>query len=446
VTFLQRWRRWSRRELIAGVIVLTGLMAFIVVTYGVVVLGGGALFDATASTDVALSVVATAVVALAFDPLQTRLEAVASRAVHGGQTSPFEVLRRFSETVTGTYAAEELPARMARVLADGTGAAWSQVWIVVDGRPTLAASWPPQLVAEMVGPEAPSPDHQAPGRRTLPVRPDRELLGHLVVQEREGVSLSPVEERLFAELAAHAGHVLRGASLRADLERRLTQLSAVADELRVSRQRLVDVHDHKRRLLERDIHDGAQQHLVALAVNLRLAQTVSQKSASRAMDLLRKQQEAARTCIENLDELTNGIYPPFLEGDGLGLALEAAAATSPIAVTVTAERIGRYPRSVEAAAYFCCLEALQNAVKHSHASNIAIVLLDEPGALSIAVEDDGIGFEADRTGSGAGLANMNDRISALGGSLTVAASASGGARISALLPSGGRVVTAAGSR
>ena len=253
---------------------------FVVLVYVVIVLGGGVLIGHTASPSVPLSVLATAVVALAFEPVQARLEAFASRTMHGGVASPYDVLSRFSETVSGSYAAEELPSRMARVLAEGTGAEWSQVWLVVGDRPRLAATWPPEATRERAaGDLRDTVEDEVAGRRSLEVRHGSEVLGVLVVQEHEHRPLTTVEERLFEGLARQAGPVLRGARLRAQLELRRAELSARADELRGSRERLVDLQDEERRLLERDIHDGAQQHLVALAVNLRLAQTLAAAGA-----------------------------------------------------------------------------------------------------------------------------------------------------------------------
>lgn len=422
---------------------LGGLTAFVVLVYVGIVLGGGVLIGDTSSPDLALSVLATAVVALAFDPVQTRLEQWASRAVHGGAPSPYEVLRQFSEAVTGSYHAEELPARMARVLADGTGAAWSQVWLVGGDLPQLAATWPPHAAPAATALDPATHDGTVPGRRSLPVRQGGELLGILVVQERERQPLTPVEERLFAGLAGQAGIVLRGARLRAELGRRAAELSARAEELRLSRQRLVDLQDAERRLLERDIHDGAQQHLVALAVNLRLALTLAQRSPERADLLLAGQQQAAAEAAATLVRLSRGIFPPLLEDEGLPGALRAAVDTSVIPVEVTASNVGRYAAQVEAAAYFCCLEAVQNAAKHSGASTIRVTLHGEPGSLWFTIEDDGTGFDSSSTPGGSGLTNMRDRVGSVDGTLTTRSVPTGGTRITGWLPTTADTVAAA---
>ncbi len=323
---------------------------------------------------------------------------------------------------------------MARVLTDGTGAAWSQVWIVVGNRPTLAATWPPSAARETPADDLDPRDARMPGRRALPVRHVGELLGVLVVQEREHLALTSVEERLFAGLADQAGLGLRGARLRAELELRAAELSARADELRASRQRLVDAQDDERRRLERDIHDGAQQHLVALAVNLRLAHTLSDRSPERAGGLLAAQEQAATEAIDTLVQLSRGIYPSTLGEAGLAAAVRGAVDNLVIPVEVTASHVDRYPANVEAAAYFCLLEALQNAAKHSGATAIRVTLRGEPGSLTVAVEDDGSGFDPGTTPVGAGLANMRDRVESVGGTLTTDTTPAAGTRIRARLP------------
>jgi signal transduction histidine kinase len=430
---LQRWRGLTRRDLLVGALVLSGLVLFVLATYVLIVVGAGALTGHLTSPQLGPSMLATAVVALAFDPVQRRLESVASRMVDGGRPAPYEVLRRFSETVTGSYPAEELPVRMARVLADGTGAEWAQVWVTVRNTPTLAATWPPRAA-----PDQTDPDSRV---RSMPVRHAGELLGLLVVKTHEGVALTSVEERLFAGLASQAGLVLRGTALRVQLSRRLTELTARADELRASRQRVVDAQDEARRLLERDIHDGAQQHLVALAVNLRLAHTLSLTSPAEVDPVLAHQCLAAEEAIATLVRLSQGIYPPLLTERGLTDALRSAGETSIVPVRIDATGVGRYAGEVEAAAYFCALEALQNAGKHSGASAVRLTLLGEPDHISVVVEDDGVGFEPAGTDEGAGLVNMLDRAESVGGVLSVTSALGTGTKVAIRLPATSRGAT-----
>jgi signal transduction histidine kinase len=417
------WRRRTRQEKVVSLLVLAGLTAFVVVVYVVVVLGGGALIGRTSSPDLLLSVLATAAIALAFDRVQSFMERVARTLVYGDKAPPFDVWKRFSSTVTGSYPWQELPSRMAQVLAEGTGARAAEVWLLVQDRSVLAATWPPGVPAAVEG---------APGVRARAVRYGGEDLGHLVVQE--AAPLTDVEERLFAGLADQAGLVLRSARLRAELEARIDELSTRAAELQTSRQRLVDVLDERRRVLERDIHDGAQQHLVALAVNLRLAQTLSEKAPERAREILAAQAQATDDAVDTLVRLSRGIYPPLLVEQGLVAALEAVAASSPVPVTVTAEGVGRLPAHLEATAYFACLEALQNAVKHAGASGVRIAVHGDVHALSLSVSDDGAGFDVDAVTPGAGLANLRDRVESVGGTLTTESLPGAGTQVRVRLP------------
>jgi len=436
-----------RGDLLGRVVVLGGLAGFVVTTYVVVVLGGGALVGQTDSPDLTLSVLATAVVALGFEPMQHRLEQAARQLVDGGTPTPYDVLSRFSQTVTGGYTTEELPGRMATVLGEGTGAEWAQVWLTVQDRLVLAATWPPDAAADATPTEPPEPvddarDATGDRRRALPVRHGGQVLGVFRLQERPDQPLTTVEERLFSGLAAQAGLVLRLVGLRAELAARHDDLVTRAAELRASRERLIETQDAERRRLERDIHDGAQQHLVALAVNLRLAETVAARSPERAARVLADQAVAAREAIDTLSQLSRGIYPQLLADEGLVPALRAAVATSPVPVTVEADP-ARPPGGVEAALYFFAMEAVQNAAKHAAASAVTVRLTvagEGPDARwRLSVTDDGAGFDAagaEAAGGGAGLSNMRDRLDAVGGSVELVSHPGQGTAVVAEVPVG----------
>jgi signal transduction histidine kinase len=421
-------RRRSRREWLSLALVFVGLVGFVGVTYLLVVVGGGLLVGHADTPHVGLSVLATALVALGFDRVLTRLEAFAARVAQRGQPSPYDVMRRFSGVVSGARPDEDLPLRMARLLAEGTGAEWAQVWVAVGGQPVPAATWPPEAMARLVR----SPEWD-PGTRRLPVRHGEEDLGMLVLRERPGAPLTPVEERLFAGLAAQAGLVLRGARLRAELEQRLAELSAREAELRESRERLVDAHDETRRALERDIHDGAQQHLVALAVNLRLAASLRATAPQRATALLAAQEGASEETVATLVRLSRGIYPPLLEEAGVATALRAAAGDG--SFVVAAVGTARHPIDVEAAAYFCGLEAVQNASKHAAATAVRVDVDAGPDGVTLTVSDDGKGFDPTEVKDGAGLANIRDRVDSFGGTLRLTTAAGQGTRLRVVIPS-----------
>jgi signal transduction histidine kinase len=403
------------------VVVLAGLAAFVVGVYAVVVLGGAALLGRSDSPLV-LSIAATALVALGFEPVQRRLED-AARSATGGPASAYDVLSRFSETVTGGYATEELPARMARLLAEGTGAAWAQVWLTARDRSTLAATWPADVGAS------------GAGTRAMAVQHGGQVYGVLRLQEQPGLPLSAVEERLFAGLAAQAGLVLRLVGLRADLAARRDELARRAVDLRTSRDRLIATQDAERSRLERDMHDGAQQHLVALAVNLRLAETIAARSPERAVPVLAEQAVAARAAIATLTELSRGLYPRPLADDGLVAALREAVAASPVPVRVSGDGAGRLPAAVERALFFVALEALQNAAKHAGAASVTVRVEVADDECRLVVEDDGSGFVGGAApGHGAGLDNMRDRVDAVGGTLTVLSEAGRGTAVTATVP------------
>ncbi|WP_369133841.1 histidine kinase [Modestobacter sp. I12A-02662] len=413
-------RSWGERR--ATLTTVAGLVAFVAATYAAVVGGGSLLLGSPGAPSPALSVVATAVVALGIEPVQTRLERRAARRTWAGRPSPEEALRRFRAATGAAVPAPELPGRIARTLAEATGGAQAQVWLDVRGRPALVAAEPPG-----------APDGGDGPVQVLEVRHAGERLGELRLHRPAGRPVTAVEERLVGALAGQAGLALRGARLRAELTDRLAELSARAEELRASRERLVVAQDAERRGLERDVHDGAQQHLVALAVQLRLVQAVARRDPGRAAELLAQQAAAAHTAVDTVQALSRGIYPAVLTERGLPAALAAAAAASPIPVRVSADGVGRYPAGVEAALYFTGLEALQNAVKHSGARQVRVRVMVDAGDLVLTVADDGRGF-GPGVDPGAGLVNMRDRLDAVGGSLLVEAALGHGVRVRATAP------------
>jgi signal transduction histidine kinase len=422
----------SRSDPRSATVVVCGLVGFVTLVYAVIVLGGGLLIGQKSSPNVVLSIVATATVALAFESVQARLERLANRLL-GVAGSPYEVLTRFTAT-TAADLVDDLPHRMATLLAEGTGAPAAQVWLMVDHQPVLAASWPASDADYPLGTVGTMHVTSSATWRSLPVREGDETLAVLSLQEREGTPLSPVEERLFVGLAAQAGLVLRSARLRTQLSARLVELSARATELDASRHRLIETQDAERRKLERDIHDGAQQNLVALAVNLRLADTLLGRSRERAAVILGQQSAAAEETIATLTRLSRGIYPVELAEQGLVPALEAVAAGSVVPVHLQSEPGLELSPEVQAALYFCCLEALQNAIKHAGETAVRISLGRSDDELCLVVSDDGAGYSESEVLPGAGTANMRDRIDAIGGTLRVTSRKGNGTRVEARVP------------
>jgi len=254
------------------------------------------------------------------------------------------------------------------------------------------------------------------------VRHQDELLGALAVTKPPNEPLSAAEGKLIDDLAAQAGLMLRNVRLTEDLRARL-------EDLRASRQRLVAAQDEERRRIERNIHDGAQQQLVALAVKLNLTRSLIGRDDDKAQSLVDQMKAEANDALGDLRDLARGIYPPLLADQGLGAALLAQARKATIPVEVAANGLERYPQEAEAAVYFCCLEALQNVAKYSHATHATVRLTSDNGDLRFEVTDDGRGFDASAPSYGSGLRGMADRLEALGGSLTVRSSTGAGTTV-----------------
>ncbi|WP_051178388.1 sensor histidine kinase [Nocardia concava] len=212
-------------------------------------------------------------------------------------------------------------------------------------------------------------------------------------------------------------------------------LAERADQLTASRARLVAVTDAERRRLEQDLHDGAQQQLVAVAVTLQLARQTAADDAAACAELIGEAGELLQTAIAEIRRLAQGIYPPLLARDGLRAALPAAATRSPVPVRVRVDRIGRYRQDIETALYYCCLEALQNSAKHGGPGTTVVITAHQTsGTLLLTISDTGRGFDPTLATEGSGLTNMKDRLSVIGGTLTIDTAPALGTRLTATIP------------
>jgi signal transduction histidine kinase len=386
-----------RKTVVAGV-----LAVFVGVVYAAFVAAGSLLVG---SNDTTIAVVAAVVLAVAFQPVRTRARRFADRVVYGKRANPYEVLTEFSSRVGGAYATEDVVPRMAQILGEGAGAKVARVWLRVGRELRPSASWPSDATAQSnvaIDGDAVPTMH---GAYAAAVRDRGELLGALSVEMPASDPMTPDKERLVADLASQAGLVLRNVAL--------------VEELRESRRRLVAAQDHERRKLERNIHDGAQQQLVALAVKARLARQFVTRDPAKTEEMLGQIETETQTALDDLRDLARGIYPPLLADKGLGSALDAQARKAPLPVRVDADAVGRLPQDVEAAVYFSCLEALQNVAKYAQASSATVELRLEASTLHFAVSDDGCGFDPTSV-SGSGLQGVTDRLAAIGGTFEVA--------------------------
>jgi signal transduction histidine kinase len=241
-----------------------------------------------------------------------------------------------------------------------------------------------------------------------------------------------VHDRTLSDEPELLGSVTAAAGLAMENERLQAQLRARVEELRASRARIVEAGTQERRRLERNLHDGAQQRLVALSLTLRLAQTKVAKDPEKAVEMLAAAQEELTLAQAELRELARGIHPAVLSDRGLGAALEALAGRAPIEVDLAELPSDRLPEPIEAAAYFVVAEALTNVVKYAHASQATVRVARMNGSAVVEVADDGIGgADPDR---GSGLRGLADRVSALDGRMVLDSPAGSGTRLRAEIP------------
>jgi signal transduction histidine kinase len=420
-----RYRLYQIDVVLNRTLVYGALAVGITVVYAGVVVGVGSLVGALGRHDPAtgttetltLSLVATAVVAVAFQPLRERVQRVANRLVYGRRLSPYEVLADFSRRMAGALSVDAVLPRLAQATAIGIGATRTRVRVYVPGGRDQAIAWPANALAEQF-------------ERTTPVHHQGALVGEIAVSKPSGEPLTAIEHALLDDLAAQAGPALGNVRLAADLR-------VQAEELRKSRQRIVAAQDQERRRIERDLHDGAQQHLVAMAVNLQIVEDLLGTDPDEAASLLSEVRGEVSEALGTLRNLARGIYPPALAEHGLGAALEAHLVKTFPAVRLESDTAAVDLRStpeVEAAGYFCVLEALQNCAKHAPHAKVRVRLYAEPDHLTFEVSDDGPGFAQTRSPTGTGLQGMADRLAAVGASLTVRSEPGSGTVVTGRLP------------
>ncbi len=326
---IMKYRLYDIDVVISKTLVYGALAAFITGVYVLVVVVIGSAGAGLASTgsrpSLALSILATAIVAIAFQPVRQRLEHLANRLVYGQRATPYEMLSAFSARMGEAYAIEDLLPRLARILAEGTAAARASVWLRHGDELLPAASWPPdaaptvaQTVPPAADPAAPVRVDAAAGEQLALVRHQGDLLGALSVVRRRDEPFTPAQDKLLSELAAQAGLVLRNVRLTAELLERLDDLSA-------SRQRIVTAQDQERLRIQRDIAGGAQQQLSDLTSRLRDAEAAVGSDPARECTLIASLKADVAVIVESLRELARGIYPPLLADQGLAAAIRAQA-------------------------------------------------------------------------------------------------------------------------
>ena len=436
-----------------------GSAAVVAVIYLVIVLGlGEAPGDNADRRLLGFSIVAAALAVIGYLPVRGRLAAFATRFVYGTREAPGESLRTFGSRMTRAVSMDELLLQLAESLRKtmrldcaeiytGAGDVLERTVSVPDAggrsivltdreRPVVARAGVSGSAWASVWLPALLDGREQAQLRVAPISHAGELLGLIVVERgARADTFTDEDDRVLTELARQAGLAFHNSQLDSALQTTLDALRKQADELRESRARIVASGDAERRRVERDLHDGAQQHLVALAINLRLARDIVAEDPDGAGEMLGQLADDVQLTIKELRELAHGIYPPLLADNGLGDALRAAASRSPLKVLVTvADDVGRYPAEVEAAIYFSCLEALQNAAKHAQQATVELRLWTESGGLLFSVTDDGPGFDPAVARRGHGYVNMADRLGAIGGTVRWDSKPGHGAAVNGSVP------------
>jgi signal transduction histidine kinase len=252
--------------------------------------------------------------------------------------------------------------------------------------------------------------------------------------ERDGAPVAALlHDRSLADEPALLDAVTAAAAIALENERLQAELRARLEELRGSRQRVIEAGQDERQRLERDLHDGAQQRLIALSLELgRLGNRLDDRPDARSR-LDRARQEVAMS-LEELRAVARGIHPAVVSGHGLGVALESLAARAPVPVRLLVELEARMPEPLEVAAYYVVSESLANIAKHACATSASVDVTRENGELVVEVVDDGVGG-AD-TERGTGLRGLADRVEALGGRVRIWTPLGGGTRVRAEMPCG----------
>ncbi|HEX6446041.1 MAG TPA: sensor histidine kinase [Streptosporangiales bacterium] len=409
---ISRHRLYGIDRLISRALVVGALGVFISGVYVAIVVGIGTLIGQR-HPSIALSVVATAVVAVAFEPVRTRVRRLANRAVYGERATPYEVLSDFATRMAGTYTTGELLPQLARLVGRCLGGATVEVWTTDGDRPVRQVAWP-DGAGRPAGATAPA----LPVDRRVEIRHQGDLLGLLTVTKPDGEQVTPPEDALLGHVASQAGLVLRNLRL--------------IEDLRSSRERLVSSQDHERRRLERDLHDGAQQSLVSVALLLRMASTYAEDEPDGVGAAVAEAADQLRLAIAELRELARGLHPAILTERGLGPALGSLAERSPVPVRLDCTLPQRLPQTVEATLYYVVAEALTNVARYAAASVADVRVRRAGDEVTAEVVDDGVGGADPVRGSG--LAGLADRVAVVGGTLHVSSPAGGGTRLVCRVP------------
>lgn len=398
--------------------------------YGVLWLGiAGAYFSVAWTLGLAAgqrlpieaAILLTIVATVAFQPARRWLERIADRWVFGERISGYQALRELAATLETTIDIAALGPRLASTIRSALGLRW----VRVSSRRHRGEA----LVLEPIGWDGIAPTATAAAESVIPLADAGELIGVIECGPKFEGRLDQRDQDLLIVLGRQAALALRNARLAADLTDQLELVNVQAHELVESRARIVQAQDTERRRMQRDLHDGVQQHLVTLAAKLRQATVMRTPDVHQVLKGLAGEAEDA---VFALQDFSNGVYPSVLYDEGLPAALWSQAQRLPVRVEldIAPSVVGRrFDRESEAALYFVAVEAILNAYKHASADRIRVILRRQGNALWLEVVDDGRGMQFHSEAHGLGLANMKDRMAALNGSLQIESRPGQGTRV-----------------
>lgn len=417
-----RYRLYDIDVIISKSVTYFGLAVVIVGLYAAIVVAPVLMIGASdeGGPGLVLPIVASAMVAVLFEPIRSRLQRVANRLVYGDRVSPHEVLSQVTSRLPDA-AAGDGTGDLAQLLTRGTGAERAIVWIASGEMLQASGVFPDtgESAVDSVAADGLVDDEFTESR---PVLHQGTLFGALTIVKPHNDPMTPADRQLLSDVAAGSGLLLRNIGLNAQLEQR-------AADVRASRRRLIAARDAERHRLERDLHDGAQQQVVALKVKLGIARTIAQREgADEIVTRVTSLAEETQQAVDALRAVAHGIYPPLLESEGLEAALRAVERMSPIGLSVSADGLGRYGREAEETVYFCVLETVERAWM-SGASGMRVNVTASGDDLVVSLDIDGRAIALE-------LTSVADRIDAAGGLLTVENRPDGMTRITSALPVG----------
>jgi signal transduction histidine kinase len=377
-----------------------------------------------------VAVSCTIVATLGFQPARRRLEQLADRWVFGERFGGHELVAQLGTALEHALGADEVAPCVATTVRLGLRTRWARV--CVKSSKSTGISFEP-VGAAGIGLHDTVIPHVA-----VPLTYADEQIGIIECGPKLDGEFQASDHLLLATLGHQAALAVRNAALATELAERLAEIEQQAHELAASRTRIVQAEESGRRRIERDIHDGVQQELVALLAKLRLARNQLARDPPLAETTLAELQEDTRQALEDLRELARGIHPPVLSDRGLLEAIEARVARLPIEVSIDSDGVARgsrFPEEIEGAAYFLVCEGLANTLKHAAAQHVTVRLAATPFSVQLEVADDGRGFDPPVVAC-SGLRGLTDRIEALGGTLQLVSQPGAGTSLSAALPLG----------